>query len=382
MIFSNFKKRKPQAATFIPFESGFMKRVIVGLSGGVDSAVTAYLLKLAGCDVIGVTLRTWQSAEGRESRCCEITDARNIADQLEIPYYVVNCLTEFREQITVPFVKAYLSGKTPNPCILCNRNIKWRKLLEFAEMQSADSVATGHYATVLQLPDGRYTVRQAVHHAKDQTYMLCRLTQEQLRRTIMPLGNLTKQEVRQIAEQAGLPVAHKQDSQEICFVTDGHYSDFIEEHAEQDLPPQGEFVNQSGEIVGQHQGIYRYTIGQRKGLGIALGMPAYVQKICADTNQIILSSEPELYQNTVICSDVSFMGIAGLHCGETLRANVKIRYHHPPQSASVTVLPDGNLRIRFEQPVRAPAPGQTAVLYNDNACVIGCGTIVCADFIK
>lgn len=356
-----------------------MKRVIVGMSGGVDSAVTAYLLKLAGYDVIGVTLRTWQSADGKESRCCEITDARNIADQLEIPYYAVNCLTEFREQITAPFVEAYLCGKTPNPCILCNRNIKWRKLLEFADMQNADYTATGHYASVLQLPNGRYTVRQAAHHAKDQTYMLCRLTQEQLRRTLMPLGNLTKQEVRQIAEQACLPVAHKKDSQEICFVTDGHYADFIEEHAERELPPQGGFVNQSGEIVGQHHGIYRYTIGQRKGLGIAVGSPVYVQKICADTNRIVLGDEASLYHSTVICSDVSFMGIAGLHCGEILRANVKIRYHHPAQSASVTILPDENMRIHFDQPVRAAAPGQTAVLYDRNACVIGCGTIICAE---
>ena len=353
-----------------------MKRVIVGMSGGVDSAVTAYLLRYAGYEVIGVTLRTWQSADGSESRCCEITDARNIADQLEIPYYVVNCLTEFCEQITAPFVRCYLSGKTPNPCILCNRDIKWSKLLEFADMQHADCVATGHYASVLQLPNGRYTVRQAAHHAKDQTYMLCRLTQEQLRRTLMPLGRLTKQEVRQIAEQAGLPVAHKKDSQEICFVTDGHYADFIEEHAEQTLPQNGDFVNQSGDAVGQHQGIYRYTVGQRRGLGVALGAPAYVQKILADRNQIVLGNEAALYQNTVICEDVSFMGIDGLPCGETLRADVKIRYHHAPQPASVTMLPDGNMQLRFAQPVRAAAPGQTAVLYDDNACVIGCGTIV------
>ena len=353
-----------------------MKRVIVGMSGGVDSAVTAYLLKLAGYDVIGVTLRTWQSADGAESRCCEITDARNIADQLAFPYYVVNCLTEFREQITAPFVRSYLSGKTPNPCVLCNRQIKWSRLLAFADMQNADYIATGHYATVLQLPNGRYTVRQAAHHAKDQTYMLCRLTQDQLRRTLMPLGKLTKQEVRQIAEQAGLPVAHKKDSQEICFVTDGHYSDFIEEHAEQELPQDGDFVDQSGKTVGQHQGIYRYTIGQRKGLGVALGTPVYVKEICADTNRIVLGDEASLYARTVLCNEVSFMGTEGLRTGETLRADVKIRYHHAPQRASVTVSPDGIMQILFDQPVRAAAPGQTAVLYDDNACVLGCGTIL------
>jgi tRNA-specific 2-thiouridylase len=356
-----------------------VKRVIVGMSGGVDSAVTAYLLKLAGYDVIGVTLRTWQSADGTESRCCEITDARNIADQLDIPYYAVNCLTEFREQITAPFVEAYLSGKTPNPCILCNRNIKWQGLLAFADMQGADCAATGHYAEVLRLQNGRYTVRQAAHSAKDQSYMLCRLTQEQLRRTVMPLGKLTKQEVRQIAEQAGLPVAHKRDSQEICFVTDGHYADFIAEHAERELPPDGDFKNQSGETVGRHQGIYRYTVGQRRGLGIALGAPAYVQKICADTNSIVLGAETGLYHRAVLCSDVSFMGIAGISGGEVLRANVKIRYRHAPQAASVTLSPKGTMRILFDQPVRAAAPGQTAVLYDDNACVLGCGTIVCAE---
>ena len=351
------------------------RRVIVGMSGGVDSAAAAYLLKLAGYDVIGVTLRTWLSENGQESRCCEITDARNIADQLEIPYYVVNCVTEFREQITAPFVTSYLNGRTPNPCIHCNRQIKWEKLLEFADMQHAQYIATGHYASVLSLPNGRMTVRQADHIAKDQTYMLCRLTQAQLRRTLMPLGKLAKQEVREIAAQAGLSVSQKQDSQEICFVTDGHYADFIEEHAEQALPPDGLFRDMEGHAVGTHHGIYRYTIGQRKGLGIALGSPAYVNKIRTEQNEIVIGSDASLYTRTVLCEDVSFMGIAGLQPGETLRCRAKIRYHHPAQAAAVTLLPDGNLQIVFDEPVRAAAPGQTAVLYDDTACVLGCGEI-------
>lgn len=352
-----------------------MQRVIVGMSGGVDSAAAAYLLKLSGYDVIGVTLRTWQSADGTESRCCEIEDAQRIADKLDIPYYVLNCLTEFRESVTEPFVEAYLCGQTPNPCVVCNRTIKWAKLLETAEVMHADWIATGHYASVLRLENGRYTVQQALHGAKDQTYMLYRLTQEQLKRTMMPLGKLTKPEVRQIAEQAGLPVAQKPDSQEICFVTDGNYADYVEQYAQREIPPAGLFVDGAGNPLGQHRGIHCYTVGQRKGLGLALGYPAFVQRIDAETNQIVIGTNDALYTQEIICEHLNFVGIPQPAAGEMRSAAVKIRYHHPAQKAMLHMLSDDRIRVVFEEPVRAAAPGQSAVFYDENRCVMGGGYI-------
>ena len=246
------------------------KRVIVGMSGGVDSAVAALLLKEAGYEVIGVTLRTWESDDGSESRCCEIDDARDTARQLGIAYHVFNCLSDFRRHVVSPFVDAYLHGLTPNPCVNCNRFVKWERMMFYANILGADSIATGHYASVVRLGNGRYTLQKADYAQKDQTYMLWRLTQEQLSRTLMPLGRLTKQEVRSIAEQAGLPVADKPDSQEICFVPDGSYADFIAAQAEHYKPDEGNFVDEQGKFLGRHKGVIHYTVGQRKGLGIAL----------------------------------------------------------------------------------------------------------------
>ena len=205
-----------------------MAKVVVGMSGGVDSAVAALLLKEAGYDVIGVTLRTWVSSDGGEGRCCEIDDARSAARTIGIPYHVFNCVSDFETKVIKPFTEDYLNGLTPNPCVICNREIKWERLLYHADVLGADYVATGHYAYVARLDNGRYTVRKALHGEKDQTYMLYRLTQEQLARTLMPLGDYSKQEVRDIAERAGLTVASKPDSQEICCVTDGDYADFLE----------------------------------------------------------------------------------------------------------------------------------------------------------
>ena len=202
-----------------------MAKVIVGLSGGVDSAVAAYLLKLAGHEVIGVTLRTWLSADGKESRCCEIDDARKVAWQLNIPYYVINCVNEFKENVVNPFIQENVEGLTPNPCVWCNRKIKWAKMIESLDVFGADYIATGHYATIDKLKNGRYTLKQADYIDKDQTYMLYKLTQEQLAKTIMPLGKMSKKEVRKIAESLNLEVASKPDSQEICFVTEGKYGE-------------------------------------------------------------------------------------------------------------------------------------------------------------
>ena len=255
------------------------------MSGGVDSAVTAYLLKAAGFSVTGITLRTWFSAEGEESRCCEIDDARRVAWKIRIPYYAFNCVLAFQDNVTKPFVSEYLQGLTPNPCIVCNRFVKWEKMLYYAKVLKADFVATGHYASVLRLDNGRYTVQQALHAEKDQTYMLYKLTQEQLARTMMPLGKCSKEEVRRIAEEAGLPVAHKKDSQEICFVTRGSYGDYIEKETDSAVRP-GNFVDEKGTVVGTHKGIIHYTVGQRKGLGLALGYPVYVKRISAAATSI------------------------------------------------------------------------------------------------
>ena len=353
-----------------------MAKVIVGMSGGVDSAVCAYLLKEAGHEVTGVTLRTWASADGQESRCCEIDDAARAARKLGIRFVPLNCLQSFDEKVVRPFIGDYLQGMTPNPCIMCNRDVKWDKLLYLAKVLGADYVATGHYASVVRLPNGRYTVRRAAHAAKDQTYMLWALTQEQLASTLMPLGSLSKDEVRSIARKAGLPSADKPDSQEICFVTDGSYADFIEENAETALPGKGSFVDEEGTVLGGHRGIIRYTVGQGRGLGLSLGYPAYVKEIRAGSNEIVVGPESSLLRSRVLCRDVRFMGIPGLGAGESLACTVKIRYHHAGQSARLEMLGSGRLEIVFDRPVRAPAPGQSAVFYDDAGCVIGGGVIV------
>ncbi|MBQ2580640.1 MAG: tRNA 2-thiouridine(34) synthase MnmA [Ruminococcus sp.] len=352
-----------------------MKRVIVGLSGGVDSAVTAYLLKLAGYDVIGITLRTWLSADGKESRCCEVQDAAAAARHLDIPYYAVNCQSDFRRLVTEPFINEYLSGRTPNPCVGCNKSMKWDKLIEAADRMNADFIATGHYAGIVRLPNGRYSVTQAEHIEKDQTYMLYQLSQEHLARTLMPLGSLSKSSVRELAQKAGLSVADKPDSQEICFVPDGDYAGYIEDNAEREFPTEGDFTDKDGNVLGRHGGIYRYTIGQRKGLGLSLGHPVYVNRLDADSNRVIVGEESELYSQTVFCKDVHFMGIENLAQGELIKADVKVRYAHQPQPAQAQMLSDGELKITFEKPVRAAAPGQSAVLYDKDRCIL-CGGII------
>lgn len=352
-----------------------MSRVVVGMSGGVDSAVSAYLLKLAGYEVVGVTLRSWLSSDGKESRCCEIDDARRVAWKLGMPYYVVNCMAEFRNLITKPFIEEYMRGVTPNPCVLCNPLIKWEKMIEAARVMGADHIATGHYASVVRKENGRYTVRKALSEAKDQTYMLYRLSQEQLAATIMPLGNLSKAQVREIAGKAGLPVASKKDSQEICFVTQGDYADYIEENAEQEIPVEGDFIGEEGAVVGRHKGIIHYTVGQRKGLGLALGYPVYVKEIRALENAVVVGKEASLYSKELFCKNLKFMSIPGLSPGEEMDCAVKVRYHHPGQKARICMREDGRVKIVFDESVRAASPGQSAVFYDAEDCVIGGGII-------
>lgn len=345
------------------------------MSGGVDSAVAALLLKEAGYEVIGMTLRTWQSTNGEESRCCEIDDARETAWKLHIRYYAPNCIEAFDELVRKPFYKAYIEGKTPNPCIECNRYVKWERMLYFAEALGADYIATGHYASVVQLPSGRWTVRQADAAEKDQTYMLYGLKQEQLARTLMPLGRLSKTEVRKFAADAGLTVAQKQDSQEICFVTEGSYADYIESDPTLKTPGEGNFIAEDGTVLGRHKGIIHYTVGQRRGLGIAFGVPIYVKEIRPETNEVVLGEEASLYTSLVRCRDLNFLSIPDIAPGKIVRARVKIRYHHEGEQAVITRDSGETVRIDFEKPVRAATPGQSAVFYDENNCVIGGGKI-------
>ncbi len=325
--------------------------------------------------MIGVTLRTWQAESGAYSRCCDISDARRTAMQLGIPFYNVNSLPEFREHVTDPFVKAYLEGLTPNPCVACNRHIKWEKLLSFADGIDAEYIATGHYARVVRTENGRYTVKQADHAAKDQTYMLYQLSQEQLARTLMPLAGLTKEEVRETAKEAGLDVAGKQDSQEICFVLDGGYAEYIDACVDGKLPPPGDFTDEDGNVLGKHKGIVHYTVGQRKGLGIALGYPAYVKRIDPETNTIVLGNEASVMKSRILCRDLHFMAFQGMEKGEKLRAFVKIRYHHPAVPAYLEQVDDNTISVLFDEPIKAPAPGQSAVFYDSENRVLGGGII-------
>ena len=353
-----------------------MAKVIVGMSGGVDSAVAAYLLKQQGYEVIGVTLRVWAGDNGEEvSRCCEIDDARRSCEILGIKYHPHNCTSLFSKNVVCPFVNDYLKGLTPNPCIECNRFVKFAKMIELADVFGAEYVATGHYAFVEKLENGRYTIRKASHAGKDQTYMLYKLTQEQLSRTLMPLGKYTKDEVRALAEQAGLTVAHKEDSQEICFVSEGRYTDFICSHTTETVPGEGDFVDSHGNVLGRHKGIYQYTVGQRKGLGIALGYPAFVTRINAEDNTVVLGTEEELKCNTFFCDDVNYMGIPEPVAGTEIRCLVKARYHQPERPALITKMEDGTVKVVLSEPFKGVSPGQSAVFYDERGCVIGGGKI-------
>lgn len=361
-----------------------MAKAVVGLSGGVDSAVCAYLLKEQGYEVVGVTLRTWTDSEKEVSKCCEIEDAQRICMKLGIPFYIHNVGRDFCEYVTRPFVRDYIEGLTPSPCVFCNRNVKFEGMMYCTKLFDADFIATGHYAEVIKLPNGRYTVKQVAY--KDQTYMLYRLSQEQLSHLLMPLGGYTKEEVRQIAREAELPVAEKSDSQEICFVEDGHYADYVNEHAKDVFSDNyeniknrlgaGNFIDRNGTVLGEHKGIIHYTIGQRKGLGLAFGHPVYVSEIRPETNEVVLSEEDEIFTNEVFCKNLNFLSISDLQTGEEIFARVKIRYRHNAENAVISKIGEDEVRILFEKPVRASTPGQSAVFYDSDNCIIGGGVIV------
>ncbi|MEE3392104.1 MAG: tRNA 2-thiouridine(34) synthase MnmA [Lachnospiraceae bacterium] len=356
--------------------------VVVGMSGGVDSSVAAYLLKQQGYDVIGVTMQVWQDTDAcsmeRKGGCCGVSaveDARRVCRKIGIPYYVMNFREEFHKNVIDYFIREYKQGHTPNPCIECNRRVKWECLLRRSMEIGADKIATGHYARVVKLPNGRYSIALSKTARKDQTYALYSLSQEQLAHTIMPIGDYEKSEVRKIAEEAGLPVANKPDSQEICFVADDDHAGYIERETGEKLIP-GNFVDRDGVILGRHKGIEYYTIGQRKGLGIALGHPVYVSEIRPETNEVVLGEEDEIFTDTLTADRINLMGVDVFRPGE--RYKTKIRYSDPGTMCTVMSFdPEdgGRLVLKFDKAVRAVTPGQAAVLYKENITAGG-GTII------
>jgi tRNA-specific 2-thiouridylase len=354
-------------------------RVVVGMSGGVDSSVAAYLLKQQGYEVIGVTMQIWPSDDPemveREGGCCSLSaveDARWVANQLDIPFYVMNFQQVFDQEVICYFVDEYLKGRTPNPCIMCNRRIKFEELLRRAMALDAYYVATGHYARIEYDEErGRYLLKKSVTQAKDQTYALYTMTQYQLEHTLMPIGNYTKDQIRQIARELGLRTANKPDSQEICFVKDNDYARFVRERASKPIPS-GYFVDTQGNILGKHKGIIHYTIGQRRGLGIALGEPMYVVAIDPETNTVVLGRHDEVFSRGMIVEDVNLISVPSID--EPIRANVKIRYTAKEAPATLYPEEDGKLKVVFDEPQRAVTPGQAAVFYQGDV-VVGGGTI-------
>ena len=365
------------------------KTIAVAMSGGVDSSTVAAMLRAEGHNVVGLTMQLWNQRrlsghegmpESVQGRCCSIDDvydARRVAEILGIPYYVVNQEERFERDVVRPFVEEYLSGRTPIPCSLCNNHLKFDQLLLVAQQIGADALATGHYARVgFDEPSGRWRLRRPADSSKDQTYFLFGLTQEQLSRTIFPLGEMTKPEVRELARRHGLAAAAKPDSQEICFVPGGDYKKFLDAYlAEQGqaLPDTaGELVTTDGKVIGEHSGVHNFTVGQRKGLGVATGSPLYVLQIKGDSGQVVVGDSENLYSQILRAHRVNLIAVDELT--QPMRVTVKIRHRHEPAPATIESCADSEVVVNFDQPQRAITPGQAAVFY-DGDVVVGGGWI-------
>ena len=345
-----------------------LDKALIAMSGGVDSSVAAYLMQQSGYDCIGTTMRLWEQSQTEES----LADARKVANRLHIPFHVMDATTQFREMVVDSFVSTYEDGHTPNPCITCNRCIKFDVLLQQALDMGCTYMVTGHYAKIRRDPDtGRYLLHKAEDQAKDQTYFLACLNQHQLSHTKLPLGELTKDQVRTIAEEQGFLNARKRDSQDICFIPDGDFVSFIKNYTGKNYPA-GNFLDLNGKVVGRHQGAFAYTLGQRKGLGIALGEPAYVCAKDMAANTVTVGPNEALFAKALRADNWNWLPFPQL--SEPIRVTAKARYRHAEQPATVYPEENGFARVEFDEPQRAMTPGQSVVLYNADI-VVGSGTI-------
>ena len=349
-------------------------RVVVAMSGGVDSSVAAALMVDAGYDVVGMMMRLWSDPAmgGADSnRCCtpgQMGDARRVADQLGIPFYALDTRDVFRNTVVQYFIDQHRDGYTPNPCLECNRRIRFDWLLRNALALDADYLATGHYARRTESEDGRWLLRRGVDADKDQSYVLSVMRQDQLARTLFPVGAFPKSQIREIAADLGFAVASKRDSQDLCFLGKGDYRNFLRRHAP-DVSEPGPIVNSDGEVLGQHQGLANYTIGQRKGLGVSSNVPLYVLALNHIENALIVGTRDQLGRDTLQAENVNW--ISGEPPAESFRAQVKIRYRAQPQPATVTVSTDHSMHVRFDEPQRDITPGQAAVVYQADNCLGG-----------
>src|SRR5437660_140230 len=360
--------------------------IAVAMSGGVDSSTVAAMLRAEGYSIVGLTMQLWNQRRlaGREGmpesvqgRCCsldDVYDARRVAETIGIPYYVVNHEDRFERDVVRPFVQEYLSGRTPIPCSLCNNHLKFDQLLTVAQQIGAEAVATGHYARVeFDGPRNRWLLKRPADRSKDQTYFLFGLTQEQLSQTLFPLGNMTKPEVRDLARKHGLALAEKPDSQEICFVPGGDYKNFIDAYLAdkgESLPDTaGELVTTDGRVIGEHHGIHNFTVGQRKGLGVATGSPLYVIQLKGDTRQVVVGNQDELYSRTLRVHRINLISVDELR--EPMRVEVKIRHRHEAAAAVIESSGQNEILVSFDTPQRAITPGQAAVFYDGDVVVGG-----------